>query len=802
MLRNYLKIALRTLWRSKGYAFINIIGLAIGITGATLLLTFVKDENSFDKFHSKADRIVRPIAQQKNLETPRFYASNPAVLATTAKADLPEVEQQTTLMNIGGQINFRLEDKRFSERGYFLADSTFFDVFDFPFVYGSPERVLDEPLSAVVTESEAIKFFGKTDVMGEVVMAPGLGEFIVKGVLKDLPTNSHLRFDILLSQSSVTVPGFIQRQTNWGAFGSASYLVLTPGTDVKAFGEKLEALANEHLPAQMVEMVDFEVQPLADIHFESSHIEGDNSETKDDKAYSRIFLAIATFLLVIAAVNYMNLATSRAVFRAKEIGIRKVVGAVKRQLVVQFLMESLMITLVALLISIGLTDLTMPFFNDLTGKNFDFSWNTLSEYLPMLLGITISVGLISGIYPSFFMTRFRPVEVLKGEKVSGGSFSFRKALVVLQFMISIFLIIATLVVGDQMNYIKEKDLGFDEERLLVIDINNRNVRSSWRTMRSEFAAIPGVESAAVSSRVPGEWKGISEVGVSLFDDSGVVRDSATVFYMSFDEKMLGTFDFDMVDGEYFTGNDDSDSNKILLNEAAVEAFNLSEPLGQTIEMTTRGNVLRVQVIGILEDFNFESLHTSIKPMIIGAWNNPGSIIDYFTLKITGNASEVIEAASLVHEKFDNSTAMEYHFLDSQLEIKYQSETRASGIFRAGAGLSIFVACLGLFGLASFTVQKRVKEMGIRKVLGASAPQLFYLLSKTFARQVLLAFVLASPIAYFFMNNWLDNFTYSVPIGLWTFLVAGVASLVIALLTVSYRSMRAASSNPVSSLRTE
>ena len=511
MLRNYLKIALRTLWRSKGYAFINIIGLAIGITGATLLLTFVKDENSFDMFHSKADRIVRPVAQQKNLETPRFFASNPAVMATTAKADLPEVEQQTTLMNIGGQINFRLGDKRFSERGYFLADSTFFDVFDFPFVYGGPEGVMDEPLSAVVTESEAIKFFGKTDVIGEVVTNQGLGELVIKGVLKDLPTNSHLQFDILLSQSTITVPGFVQRQTNWAAFGSASYFVLTPGTDVKEFEAKLEELANTHLPPQMVDMVDFEVQRLADIHFESGHIERDNNDTKDDKAYSRIFLAIATFLLIIAAVNYMNLATSRAVFRAKEIGIRKVVGAVKRQLVVQFLMESLMITLLALLISIGLTDLTMPFFNDLTGKNFDFSWNTLSEYLPMLLGITLSVGIISGIYPSFFMTRFRPVEVLKGEKVSGGSFSFRKALVVLQFMISIFLIIATLVVGDQMNYIKEKDLGFNDERLLVIDINNRNVRGVWRTMRSEFEAIPGVESVAVSSRVPGEWKTISKM---------------------------------------------------------------------------------------------------------------------------------------------------------------------------------------------------------------------------------------------------------------------------------------------------
>lgn len=803
MFKNYLKIALRTLWRSKGYAFINILGLAIGITGATLLLTFVNDENSFDGFHSKADRIIRPIAIQKNLEEPRYFAGNPNILAKTAVAELPEAEQYTTLTRIGGQLNFELGEKRFAERGYALVDTTFFDVFDFELVQGVKEGAFAEPAQVMVTEDQAIKFFGTTDALDRVITVSGLGEAKIIGVFKNLPSNSHIQFDVVVSQASIPGDRFAQQMNSWTSFNAGSYIVLRPGTDVEAFEAKLEELANNNLPGPMPEMVDFEVQKLEDIHFGSNHIEQDIAENKDDRAYSRIFLIIAGFLLLIAAVNYMNLATSRAVFRAKEIGIRKVVGAVKKQLVAQFLMESLMITLVALLISIGLTDISMPFFNNFTGKNFDFSWSTLGDYLPLLLGITLTVGFISGIYPSFFMTRFRPVEVLKGEKVAGGSFSLRKALVVFQFAISIFLMISTLVVNNQMNYVKSKNLGFNDEGMLVIDINNGAVRPVWRTMRTEFEAIPGVESVAVSSRVPGEWKTINEVKVNLFDDSGTVRDSAQVYQMNFDENMLGTFGFKLVDGEYFSGNDQSDSTKILINQAAAKAFNMADPIGKNLRMNTRRGPMSLQIIGVLEDFNFQSLHTEVEPIIIAAWNNPASIIDYFTLKVSsGNVGGIIEAARVVHEKFDTRTAMEYHFLDSQLEIFYENEQRANVIFQAGAGLSIFVACLGLFGLASFTVQKRVKEMGIRKVLGATSGQLFYLLSRTFARQVLVAFVIATPFAYFFLENWLNNFTYSVSIGVWAFLLAGVASLIIALLTVSYRSIRAANSNPVSSLRHE
>jgi putative ABC transport system permease protein len=801
MFKNYIKIGFRTLWRDKAYSLINIIGLAIGITGATLLLTYVKDETSYDKFHAKSDDIVRAVLVQHNDDGDRIYGVNQPILAKTLVSEIPEVLEATSLQIRGGHINFVIDGVRYSERNYFIGDSSFFNVFDYKLKQGDRSTVLNEPNSIVLSEMMANRLFGKTDAIGSVLTIPFFGEHKVTGIVENAPTNSHLQFDVIISGFTGN-ENWDNNQLSWQNFNGSSYMVLAPNTNLEQLAEKVNKLADERMGAGLAEVIDFKFQALHDIHFDSENIERGFESGQGDRSYILIFSSIAIFLLLIAAVNYMNLATSKAVFRAKEIGIRKVVGAVKGQLVGQFLTESIIITLIALIISIGLTDLTMPFFNQLTGKQFDFSWVTLMDYLPMFLIIAVSVGLLSGVYPSFFMTRFKPVEVLKGEKVSGGSFSLRKALVVFQFVMSIVLIITTLIVQNQMSFIKERDLGFNDENLMVIDINNGNVRRDFKAMRSEFESIPGVQSVGVSSRVPGEWKGINEIGVELLGDAGEARDSARVYFMGFDPGMFETFDFRLIDGGFFSGNDQSDSLKIMVNEAAVKAFGLTNPLGTTINMGTRNGKMPVQVIGILEDFNFKSLHTQIEPIIIGAWNNPGASIDYFTLKMAGNTAEIIEQATLVHNKFDQQTAMEYHFLENQLEIFYEKETEASAIFKVGAGLSIFVACLGLFGLASFTVQKRVKEMGIRKVLGASQWNLFYLLSSSFTKQVIVAFVIASPIAYFIMRNWLQKFVYSVNIGVGVFIIAGVAAILVALTTVSYRSLRAANSNPVGSLRQE
>ncbi|KYG81181.1 hypothetical protein AWW67_07430 [Roseivirga seohaensis] len=803
MFKNYFKIAIRTLWRSKGYAFINILGLAIGITGATLLLTYVNSERSFDKFHTNYERIVRPVfIQGGGAEGDRYFSRVPAIYARTLVDQLPEVEEEVTLTRLSSQFNANVNNVNFTETNYFITTSDVFSVFDFELLQGNEKTALDEPFSMVVTQSQALKFFGTEDVMGKTVDASSyLGNFKITGVMKDLPRNSHLEIGILLGQETLNGTNTADLYGSWSRFSSYSYLLLKENTELTTLSNKANKIAKDNMPSEVVASSSFMFQPLEDIHFHSANIEGDIAAFKGEETYSVIFTVIAIFLIVIAAVNYMNLATSKAVFRAKEIGIRKVVGAIRQQLIFQFLIESFMIAFFALVISVGITDLSMPFFNELTGRTFEFNWSTLLEYLPLLMGITLAIGLLSGIYPALFMTKFKPVSVLKGENVTGSAFNLRKALVVFQFVLSTVFVISTLVVSDQMNFIREKDLGFDKENLLVIDINNGSIRPVFKTMRYELEQIPGVQEVAVASRIPGEWKNINEVEVSSYDQEGEIRDSVKSYYMSFDPNMLSTFNIKLRAGEFFSGNDQSDSTKILINETAAKKFGLENPVGTVVQLAGRGKA-NYTIIGVLEDFNFQSLHTSLSPLVIGAWNNPNAVIDYFILKTSGNPKPIIDAAGLVHSKFDTRTVMDYHFLDNQLEAFYETEREANVIFIAGASLSIFIACLGLFGLASFTIQKRVKELGIRKILGSSQWGIFFLLSSSFAKQILLSFVIAAPIAYYIMNNWLENFEYRVGIGVGAFLLAGCFTFLVSMLTISYRTIKAVNSNPIDSLRTE
>ena len=801
MFNNFLKIALRTLLRNKAYAFINILGLSIGIAGAAMLTAYVEDEISFDTYHQNSDRIVRPILIENAQDGQRFYASSPAIFSETLKAQLPEVVEVNYLTQfIGGQFNLRVGEKRFTERNYFVTNNAHFRVFDYDFILGDKNKALTEPFQIVLSRSKAQAVLGSLDVLGSFIEVPGFGEFQVVGVFEDLPKNTHLQIDLLVSHS-FSGQRWESTSSNWNAFGGESYLLLTKDFDL----DKLTAKANEIYDKNeknLIDEVDFKFQPLSDIHFGSNNIESDMAANKGERNYVFIFMSISLFLVLLASVNYMNLATTKAAFRAKEIGVRKVVGANKSQLVVQFLMESLILTLVAMVFAIGLIDLAMPFFNQLTGKAFEFSLGNLSEYLPSLVLITLLIALLSGLYPAFFMTRLETVSILKGNKSSGGNYRLRQGLVVFQFVMGIFMIISTLVVGTQMGYIKNKELGFNQENLLVIDINNGAVRPVFKTMRNELGQIPGVEKVSVTSRVPGEWKIIKEVYTTLVDDEGVKIDSAIFPYMSFDPYALDVFDIKLKEGVNFIGNDVSDSKKILLNEKAVKRFGFENPIGEKVRVLTNSGTITFEVIGVLEDFNFESLHTEIRPIIIGAWNNPAHIIDYFTLKISGDPQSIIEKAGLVHEQFDNRTVMEYHFLDQQLDTFYHSENQAAVIFKLGSGLSLFIACLGLFGLASFTVQKRVKELGIRKVLGASVWRLFSLLSSALIKQIMIAFAVASPIAYYFMRNWLNNFEYQTSIDVWIFVVSGLATLVVAMITISYRSLKAAHANPVDSLRSE
>ncbi|MDN5201094.1 ABC transporter permease [Fulvivirgaceae bacterium BMA10] len=799
MLKNYIKIALRNLWRNKVYSLINILGLTIGITCSCLLSLYLNNEWSFDTFHTKSDRIYRVVEiDDSNDEGTRYYGQTAPPVNEAMVQDFPEIVNGVNFYKFVGHLNFTIDGVRLAEREWYMTDERFFEIFDFTLLQGNEEEALKNPASVLLSKSTAKKYFGDENPLGKTIADGNIGELKVTGVFDDIPNNSHLQFNVLVSNSR-SDERWQQFVSNWDAYGAFTYLLLDERANFENLKSKIPSFVDKHW-GENPNNRNFYLQPLEEIYFDSAEIEFGTAFFKGEHFYVRLFIAIAVFLLVIASINYMNLATAKSMSRAKEIGMRKVSGAYRSQLVTQFLSESTIIALISFSLSIGLVDLLLPYFNDITGKAFEFNASTLGEILSMLLVITLFIGLISGSYPAFYLSSLKPSEVLKGEVKTGiKGLLLRKGLVVLQFSLSIIMIIATIVVYNQLTFIKNKEMGFDKEQMVVVDINNGNVRRSFETMKNEFSKIPGVLKVATSSRVPGEWKNITEIVLKPSSSQHV--DSIQSYFMCFDKEVLDTYGFNLVEGANFQGNTAIDSTSVLLNETAARILGFDDPLGSEIRF---GNVpYSFKVIGIVKDFHFQSLHAEIAPLVMSYWANPVRPIDYFSIKVDGrNMPQTISAITKVHEKFDDRTPIEYHFLDEQLELFYKADERAGKLFAIGAGLTIFIACLGLFGLASFVIQKRTKEISVRKALGASSINLFVLLSKTFVKQVLIAFVIASPVAYYIMNNWLEYFTYKVNLGVGTFLLAGLIALAISILTVSNRAIRATYIDPAKTLKNE
>lgn len=802
MIKNYFKIALRSLTRNKAYAAINILGLVIGISFSCMLYIYVSNELSYDSFHTKSDRIFRAITIDKRVpDNPRSYGVVVPPLGKELVDNYPEVEDMVRLYRFTGQVVFEMNGQNFLERNWYMADTNFFTVFDFEFVSGDKATALKEPSSLVITQSVARKYFGDIDPVGHIIEKCNFGAVKVTGVIKDHPDNSHLKFDMLFSNVRPD-EGWTKFLNSWDDFGAYTYIVLKKNNSIETLKTKMPALQKKQF-ANFDDAIALDFQHIEDIYLGSERIEEGTESSHGQRAYIYIFSSMGIFLLLIACINYINLATSKALTRSKEVGVRKVVGAIKNQLIIQFLTESFVVTLASMVIAIGVMKIAFPYFNQITGKEFDVNLDTLKTYLPPLVFIALAVGFISGSYPAFYLARLKPVASLKGmDKGERGAMTFRKGLVVFQFALTIVMLVSTIVIGRQLNFIQNKDIGFDKDQLLVIDINSGAVRQQFQTIKNEYSNIPGVQRVAVSSRVPGEWKNIQELYVKSANSMDGVTDSVKAYFMGFDEDVMETYKLQLAEGRYFSANSQADSTTILLNQSAVTALGLVNPTGSVIKMNTRRGVMNATVIGIIKDFNFQSLHQKIAPIIIGTWNNPFAVIDYFTLKISGDPEKVIEPVARVHEKFDTRSPIEYHFLDQQLESFYVSEKRVSMIFRMGGALSIFVACLGLFGLATYNIERRTKELGIRKVLGASAMNLFLMLSSTFAKQVGIAYLIASPIAYYIMNQWLKIFEYKISLHVGIFLLSGAIALVIALATVSYRSLKAAFASPVNSLRQE
>lgn len=802
MIRNYILIAWRSIIKNPGYAAINIIGLAVGIAFSALMYIYVSNELSYDSFHAKSDQLYRIVTVDKRVpDDVRRYGQIVPPVGPALVADYPEVVGQVRLYQPTGQVLFDINGEKHQEREWLITHNDFFEYFDFEFLYGDAQMAFSNPKSMVITEKTAQKYFGRTDLVGEILETGGYGPVTITGVLRDLPENSHLKFNMLFSDVD-TDENWADYLNSWQSFGAYTYVLLDKNASIAELSDKMPAFTGRYM-GPMAQVMEIEYQAIQDIYLGSELIEGGVNRKSGELHYIYIFGSLGIFILLIAAINYINLATAKATFRAKEIGVRKSIGATRGQLMGQFIIESFVVTGLGYLIALGILIAVLPYFNLMADTSFAVDGQNLIQYLLPLSAIAMTIALLSGTYPALYLSRQKAADTLKGEVASGkSSTGLRKGLVVFQFVLTIVMIVSTIVISQQLNYVSDKSLGFNENSLLVIDINSREVRAQFQTMKNELATIPGVDAVGVSSRVPMEWKNIREAFMKSSYSGLAPNDSIKTYLMGFDEGMQETFKFELAEGSYFGSNSANDSTRILLNEAAVQALKLDNPIGSRINVLGGRGSYDGQVIGVVKDFNFQSLHQKISPLIIGAWNNPASMIDYFTLKVSGDITRVIDAAAAVHDGIDLNSPMEYHFLDQQMEKNYEAEQRAGLIFKLGAVLSILVACLGLFGLASFTIQKKSKELGIRKVLGAGDGQLFVLLSSSFAKQVAVAFLIATPIGYYVTNEWLSAFEYHINPGVGTFVLSGLIAAVIALFTISYRAYKAVHSNPVDSLKYE
>jgi len=794
MLLNYFKVAFRSLWRRKTFSLINILGLAVGIAACFLIFLYVKFQTSFDAFHSKADRIYR-IVDDVITPTETIHSGlSQSPIAINVKRDYPEVEDAVRISPESFLI--RIGDAKYQEEHSALADSTLFNVFDFPLIAGDPKTALRDPMSVVLSESLAKKYFGKETAMGkELIMTGNAIPAKVTGIMKDIPANSQIIADLFVSISSwKPIYGQPTSDSEWTNHNHYAYLLLKPNTDPKALEKKFPDFMERHDGRQMKELQMFYtlfLEPLRDVYLKSKR--GGMIEGNINNVY--IFSVIAIFILLIACINFINLTTARSAERAKEVGIRKVVGALRFQLARQFLSESVLICLMSFAIAILLCVLMLPMFNNLSGQEISKGIFQQPLLVLGLFGLTVLLGLVAGFYPSLVLSSFQPVTVLKG-RFSAGSrgMLLRRALVVSQFTISIALIIATIVVYKQLSYMRNQDLGFSKDQQVVIFTNydkNKDV------FKSSLKEIPGVKSTTYSNCAPG---GNPYSAYTKIQNRAGEMQQMNIDYYAVDFDFINQFGLKMVAGRQFSTEFPTDTGKaMILNEASVKMLGYATPqdaIGRDFSQWGREG----KIIGVLKDFHAKSLQTEIKPMVFRiepyGW---GTI----SIKVDGrNLPKTLAAIESKWKTIIPNRPYAFNFLDESFNKLYRSEEQFGKLFFNFAVLAIFISCLGLLGLASYSTIQRTREIGVRKVLGASVTSIVNLLSVDFIKQVLIAFVIAVPVAWWGMHSWLKDFAYRTQITWWVFAAAGLTAVMIAFFTISFQAIRAALENPVKSLRTE
>lgn len=794
MLKNYLKTAFRNLWRHRAFSFINIMGLTVGLTACFLIFLFVRFELSYESFHPKVDRLYRLVA---DIKTPTEVINASGVswaVPPNLPKEFPEVE--TTVRFSRESILIRKGDVKFQEEKTAFADSAFFHAFGFSLIKGNPQTALKDPFTIVLSETAVKKYFGKEDPMGQTMQITGDNHpAIVTGVMKDMPQNSEIQAEVLISMATNTQklnPGLDER---WASYSATSWVLLKPGTDPMALQKKIPAFLEKRNGEQMKKFqmfVTIFLEPIRDVHLYSTR--DDSKSGKIHQVY--IFSIIAAFILLIACINFVNLTTARSTERAKEVGIRKVVGAGKQQLIWQFIGESVIISLIAFLFSLLLAALLLPGFNQLAGKIISPGiFSDLSGIFILLLA-AVSIGVLAGSYPALVLSSFRPIVVLKGRFATGTrGIILRKGLVIAQFSISITLIIATLIVYNQMKYMRSHDLGFDKDRMLIIETMGDPAQESFK---QTILGLPGVKSASLASAFPGGgWNTAYSEVENRNGDMQIAN--LDLFFVDFD--YLPQYKIKMLAGRGFSkdflGTDTTQA--MVVNETAARLFGYSSPeqaIGKRFKQWGREG----KIIGVMKDFHYFSLQSIIKPLTMRI--EQGS---YYHISVNLSGADLKGTIATIESKWKTvvqNRPFSYFFLDDNFDKQYQSEDRFGKLFLNFAVLAIFISCLGLLGLASYSTMQRTKEIGIRKVMGASVQNIINLLSRDFLKLVIISFVVAAPLAWFFMHRWLNDFAYRTAIGWWVFIIAAVLAILIAVATVSFQAIRAAVANPVKSLRAE
>jgi len=802
MIRNYIKTAYRSLLKNKGFTFLNVLGLSVGLATCLLIVFYVVDELGYDKYNTKADRIYRFGVDAKLNGNAGVYATSEVNWKNILLTRFPEVEKVARLVDKNGlflspqKFYVRKNNGDILEKNIVFTESSLFDVFTLPMVDGSPSTALDEPNTAVVTESTAKKYFNKVNVVGQTLTINDSSTYKITGVIKDIPAQSQFNYDFFLSFSSRPE----SKSTSWGYAGLHNYLLLKPGTDVKklekaitdietksSFNPSTWTTGDNHL--RMV------LKPLLDIHLRDADSQYPLAKGGNIQ-YVYIFSLVAVFILLIACVNFMNLSTARSSNRAKEVGVRKVLGSARKYLIAQFLTESVMVTLTSAIIAVFLAWLLLPVFNQTAGKQLAITSHTLAWLLPALLAIVLVVGFLAGSYPAFYLSAFQPIEVLKGKIAAGFKGSFlRSFLVVFQFSISIFLIIGTLVIYNQLNYIHNKNLGFNRDHVLVI--KNANVLGKEaKILKNNLKQLPGVVNATMSSYQP---TGDEDLKTGLFPHQKIdIKEDILTEFWSVDEDYINTMGLQLTDGRNFSKNMSSDTAAMIVNEAFVRKFGQKDPLNKNVYRYSYG-LQQYHIIGVVKDFNFASLKDNITPLAMIYDTDNGAIsVKLQTTNLTGLMSQIKG-----HWKnLSPNQPFTYSFMNEDFDATYRVEERFGTMFISFSTLAIVIACLGLFGLAAYAAEQRNKEIGIRKVLGASVSGIVSMLSMDFIKLVLISIFIATPLAWWAMNKWLQDFAYRINIQWYTLALAGVVAILIAFVTISFQSIRAALSNPVDSLRSE